>query len=461
MTEKQTKEYEKFLNYYSLKDSIIEKLLRSNVFLPFGLEALKYPIIFTENLPAKAPACTDFNNIYINPNDSFFIDSGDKILYVLTFVILHEIGHNIFMHKIRGERKDPTAWQYSIDYFLNLFLRNIELENRHWEEQSNLILMNIDQYSDQILFDEKFNNMIEEEIYEKLLKNNNFKKEESQQSYKDFLDEVGLPSDGVPNDSKIKVTKTQLEIDGKTEKKTFVEFPKPEETKEVQKAEEQFDDQLAKTMFETRILSKGFQSSTFENFLKRIFKTKVSWDVILRDSILIELQKKGDISYSKPRMIWLSQPTLPYLPNVQEEETYGTLVLLIDESGSMTDEDIAKAIDIAQQADSYYKNVLVIKHDTIVKWSKLYEDKLIQKDIDELCIRRHQGGTSHSDAFQKVLEFEKNNNTFISLVLSLTDLCSNIPQAQKILPSRIPRIYLRTNKDYTINDVIGKIIDLS
>jgi len=255
------------------------------------------------------------------------------------------------------------------------------------------------------------------------------------------------------------ITETELKYDGKNFKKTTVEFPKGEQTDQVKESEESFDSNLAKTMFESRIMNRGFQSSQFEKFIKRIFKVSIPWDVILRDSILIELQKKGDINYSRPRLSWLVNPTMPYLANIQEEEVYGTLALVIDESGSMTEEDIAKAVEIAQQADSYYKNIFVIKHDSQVRWNKLYENKLTSNDVNELCVRRHSGGTSHTDAFNTVLKFEKENNTFISLVLCLTDMCSDLRESQKILPTRIPRIYLKV-LDYSTEGIIGKVINV-
>ena len=459
MIEKQTKEYVKFSKYYSIRDQVLEKFLRSNTFLPFGLEALKYPTIFTSNVPLNAPACTDFKYIYLNPEDSFFKDIKVDIHTGLTFAYLHEISHNIFNHLSRGNGKDQHLWGYATDYFINLFLRNIELENKEWDEQCALISMRIDQYSDKILFSTKFENMIEEEIYEKLQKDGSYTTKESKQSYKDFLNDIGLSDDNVSDDTQIKVTETELKYGGKVNKKIFIEFPKIEQIDQNKDSEKSFDDSLAKQMFETRILSKGFQSSSFEKFIKRIFTTKVPWDVILRDSILIELQKKGDINYSRPRLTWLCNPTMPYLASITDEEVYGTLVLLIDESGSMTDEDISKAVDIAQQSDSYYKNIYIIKHDSEVRWDKLYEDKLTKNDVDELCMRRHSGGTSHRDAFNKVLEFEKKSNTFVSLVLCLTDMLSDLQESQKILPSRIPRIYLKV-LDYKVEGITGKVINV-
>jgi len=458
-----TKEQEKFSDYYSIQESIVEKFLRSNTFLPFGLESLKYPVIFTEKVPMGAPAATDYQYIYINPIDELFKDKKINFRHFLSFLNLHEICHNIFNHKIRGDGRDQILWNYSTDFFINLFLRNIEKENKQWDDQANLIVLNIDTYQDQILFDESFSNMIEEEIYELLQKNSHYTKKESEVSYKDFLDDVGIPSDNIPEDIKVKVIETNLKY-GKTNcKQTIIEFPtlKSQEDPKQKEARE-LDNKLAKTMFENRILGRGFESKEFEKFIKRIFIVKVNWEVILRDSILIDLQKSSDISYGHPRLTWLTQPSLPYMANYTEEEKYGTLFLLIDESGSMSDDDIDKAINIVQQADSYYKNIYVLKHDTLVLWSKLYEEKLTEKDIDELHFRKHYGETSHRDAFNKVLEFSKDQNLDISLILSLTDMCSDLEESQKILPIKIPRIYLRTIEVFEnkCENIVGKVINI-
>jgi predicted metal-dependent peptidase len=438
-----TKEYQESVG------KTIEKFLRSEVYKPFGLALLKYDIIFTEHVPLGAPAATDYQRIYINPNDEFFTKCKVPVDFIIAFVLCHEIGHIIFMHDQRIGNRESNLWNYATDFMLNLLLKNIESESKDWETQQRLVSMDILNFKKLICYDEEFEGMIEEEIYERLQQDGNFKKDVQHQSYKKFLDEVGVPSDGVGEDDQITVTKTELEINGTTRKKTFIDFPdvKAPGSQCDSDAKDETETQLAKTMFETNILSKGFESKSFEKFLRRMFNAKVPWQTILQDSILIELQRSCDISYGRPRMIWLANPSLPYLPNYEEEEVLGTLVIIIDESASIQDEDIEKAIDIAQQADSYYKNIYAIKHDTQVHWDKFYEDKLTEDDIDELLVRRHSGGTSHKDAFAKVVEFDKKPDCYVSLVLSVTDMASDIESAQEILPRRIPRIYLQNEGD--------------
>lgn len=443
--------------YEEMKEQILERLLRSETFLPFGLELLKRNILFTDKVPKGVPAATDFKRIYINPENDFFKHSSVNHICILLFAFLHEIGHIIFCHDKRSQGKDKHLWWYACDFMLNLFLYNIEKELNGWENQSNLLVMRMSSYTDKILFSEKFSNMLEEEIYDYLQQNGNYSKEEKEESYKDFLDSIGASSDGIDEESKIKITKVDLDFDNHHEKKVFIEFP---DSEEVQSDNEELDLNLTKCMFETRIMQRGFQNIKFEGFLKKIFNVKIPWDAILLDSIMIELQKSSDISYGKPRMSWLINSHLPYMPNYTEEENFGTVVFLIDESASIMNDDIAKAVSVIQQSDSYYKNVFVIKHDTLVKWSKLYEE-INDEDIAELLIRKHLGGTSHKDAFQKVIDFSNKSDTYISLVISITDLFSDIKQAQSILPMSIPRLYLRSNKEYTnVKDIVGKVITI-
>ena len=450
----------KYYKFYSLKEKLVSELLRSEIYLPFGLESLKYKTIFTDTVPMGAPACTDFKHIFINPENKFYQRPDVKFEQILTFVFLHEICHNLFMHEKRGLNRDPELWNYATDFFINLFLYNLEIENNGWETQHKLALMNLDKYTDQVMFDEKFNNMIEEEIYNELQQNGSYTKKQSQQSYKDFLDKVGVPNDNIPSDAKVTITQSELNYGGKIYKKVNVEFPViNSDVSNSEKESQELDASISKIMFENRIKDRGFQNKMFEGFVKRLFGVKIPWDTILRDSLLTDLTKKGDISYSRPSKVWLCNPTLPYLTTITENDELGSVVLCIDESGSISHEDIGKAIDIVNQAKSYYKNTLVLKHDTVCKWQKLYSDELTAEDISELSIRQHCGGTSHKDVFTKINEFSKQEDVIISIILCVTDLVSDVKETQNIIPNNIPRIYLQSG-DYEIEGIIGKVIKI-
>lgn len=451
---------DKYYKYYLLKEKIVSELLRSDVLLAFGLEALKYKTIFTDVVPMNAPACTDFKHIFINPDNEFYKRTIGLFESMLTFTYLHEICHNMFMHEKRGVGKDNELWNYATDFFINLFLFHLEEENSSWEAQHRLAVMEINRYSDQILFDLKFDNMIEEEIYRELQQNGSYKKQESKQSYKKFLDSVGAPNDNISDDLMIDITQSELSYDGKKFKKTTIKFPDQNSNPSQTSNTEDSDVSLSKMMFENRIKDKGFENKLFEGLIKKLFGVKVPWDTILRDSLLTDLTKKGDISYSKPRLSWLCNPTIPYLANFNDDDVLGTIVLCIDESGSISMEDLSKAIDIINQSKSYYKNIFVIKHDTISSWSKLYEGELTENDINELYIRKHSGGTSHKDAFTKIVDLSKQSDVNISIVLCITDMMSDLKETQHILPLNIPRIYIQSG-EYSVDGIIGKVIKVN
>jgi len=435
-----------------------ERILRSTIFKSYGLILLGYDIIVTDQLSYNIPAYIDHKRIYINPNDSFYKLKDIPLDHIITFVLLHEISHILFMHQERCGNRDMHLWGYATDYMINLFLDNIEKEN--WEIQHQLINMYISTFSDDILYDEQYNGMIEEEIYDKLQQDGKFTKKETTQSYKDFLDEIGIPSDHISKNEEIQIIETQLEIEDQIKRKIFIDFPRVESDNNQTDDQPISDDQLMKTMFETNIISRGFENKQFKTFLTRAFGSIVPWQIILQDSILIDLQKSSNISYGRPRLAWLVNPTLPYLPSYEEEEVLGTLIMIIDESASIANKDIEIAIDIVQQASSYYKNILIIKHAITADWVKLYPKNLTPDDIDELLIRQHSGGTSHIDAFNKVVEFDRCIDNSISLILVITDMVSDIKDSQSILPDRIPRIYLRTDDRWDYGDILGKVITI-
>ena len=103
-----------------------------------------------------------------------------------------------------------------------------------------------------------------------------------------------------------------------------------------------------------------------------------------------------------------------------------------------------------------------MKHDTKVRWDKMYSNQLSAEDIDELLTRRHCGGTSHKDVFSGILNYIKHNQdeNQLSLVILVTDLYSDIESSQNIIPPYIPRIYLRSDETKSIDSIIGKVITI-
>jgi len=148
-----------------LQSIIVSKALRCNIFLPFGLDLLNFEIVYTDNVPLGAPAATDYERIYINPNSHIFkLATGDLTQRcILTFLLCHESFHPKLFHDKRRGKRDPELWNIACDFVINLLLSKLERESKDVCPSSPLVDMKVDKIDD-ILIDDRFDNMIEEEV---------------------------------------------------------------------------------------------------------------------------------------------------------------------------------------------------------------------------------------------------------------------------------------------------------
>ena len=440
------------------------------VFQPIGISLLNYDFVFRSNLPGGAPACTDFDKIYIDPTSGMFVKYDfEKIMNIMMF---HEVLHILLYHDKRQGLREHDIWNIATDHVINNLLHSLEEEIYNSNTSKLTIPMGIGNIDhDHICMDYKYKGMSEEEVYNALMKENNWTRKVTYVSYNDFENGNNDPSsetDEPGEGPQIEITRTEYEVTGKNGKKqtrshTSIKLPKQEpSTAKDKKKHKDLDRQveLSRQMLKSS-LTKGVGSSAFQSFMGKLFNVKVDWGKILRDSIMTALEKASELTWCTPRIIWLANPkTIPYLPNYEEEEKYGMVVVAIDESGSMGDDDVKKAIDIIRQAKDHYTGIYVLKHDFDVGWEKLYTD-VGEIDINDLLIRRQSGGTSHRDVFEKVNEFQKKNkDDRISAFISVTDMYSDIPETQYLMDMQIPRIYLSTT-DFQVANVVGRVIRIN
>jgi hypothetical protein len=214
---------------------------------------------------------------------------------------------------------------------------------------------------------------------------------------------------------------------------------------------------LARHMFEE--ILRGHGATASKRFLESLTGVKTDWKRILKDSLNRALDRSADLTWGKPRLSWLvNKNHLPYLPDYTDEPELGTLIISIDESASVGDHDVSMAIDIICQAKDRYKKIYVIKHDTNVNWTKEYES-VGNAEKKALLKRRHGGGTSHKEVFEKVMQYIKTGNgEEASVYIGITDMDSDIQNVQKVLAPWMPRIYLTRNKSLP-EGIIGKVIN--
>ena len=176
-----------------------------------------------------------------------------------------------------------------------------------------------------------------------------------------------------------------------------------------------------------------------------MFHIKIDWKKILRNSLQTALEKSDYFTWNKPRISLYGMNNAPYLPSqCMDAEKYGVLIVARDESGSMSNEEVAKAAGIIADAKEHYKKIIIIKHDyNIVSINEFNE--LDEKAKNILLTREAGGGTSHKEVFEWVKDYyikNKDTEDAISCFISITDMESDIEKNQDIIPNKIPIIYI-------------------
>jgi predicted metal-dependent peptidase len=160
-------------------------------------------------------------------------------------------------------------------------------------------------------------------------------------------------------------------------------------------------------------------NSVFQIF-KDFITVEIPWEVLLEKAVLKQLA----LSRPSDDRTWrtINKKILCHnyiLPGKDQEETIDTILFCIDTSGSMSDTDIKKAINIVDQ--SYHKehNIRLIMHDTII------QQNIILSDINDIYKVIGRGGTSHQPVFDWIENYIKENDD-LSLIVFITDFCSDI-----------------------------------
>src|SRR3990167_10469517 len=125
----------------SIKDQLIQSRLDLLVDYPFyGSLALHLPLVESKAVPTFA---TDYKKIYYNPEFVERCSREDK-----RFILCHELSHVVFLHGIRRGDREIERWNLATDFAINAILK----------KEFNFVPKGG-------LYNEKFENMTAEKIY--------------------------------------------------------------------------------------------------------------------------------------------------------------------------------------------------------------------------------------------------------------------------------------------------------
>lgn len=483
---------EKMKEHYT---RIVYQMSKDKLFVAVGLELISIDVILDDNESFKLKDMTFAyynpitNTMHINIEDPFFTKATSEHDRIgkLFFIVYHEACHKLLMHSERRNNRDCSLWNIAADYEVhNMLYLNAELVK---EQNGNAVMCNyvntakniitsnhnkkkIDHKNGEVevLFSEKLVDKIAEEIYQLI---QNSKVEESSIYYMsgdndNDNDNGESPSneegenanDGNSNNNNnsknggVKVTKTTYTLpDGSKHSVVSIDWPDPQKLDGKSSEERQNDAnnrELRKQLWENSISSiaeksKGSLSSAAKSFLKKLFRVKLDWEKILKNSLNTILQRADEFSWAKTRMSTFALD-LPTLPGIDDSETgKGTLIVARDESGSMSDNDIAAAASIILDAKEHYKKIIVIKHDIEIAETKEFEEA--SDEVTKMLLTRSAcGGTSHQYVFSFLIDYYKkhrySDDEKISCFISITDGCSDIQSYQDEIPGDIPMVYL-------------------
>jgi len=286
----------------------------------------------TKNNLLCPTACVDKNGHIIFNLEFVATLSNEQFL----FLVAHEICHFVFEHAPRMGSRDPLLWNISADYAINLML--------HYQ------FNNMKYVIKDIVFDDSWNNggeckydgLTVEAIYEDLKndKDNKFVKAMgSGNSPKDIVvcifDENETDPNGKPSDNDIKY------VDIRSRR-----VPLPNKKgKSPERISQEMKDHVRKAITEAFTISKsqGNLPANFERAIHKLLKPKIDWISALRQRLRhgVSRMEKRDTTWMIPNRRFLGGDFV-FPSNIGPESP--KICYAIDTSGSMSQEDITKAI---------------------------------------------------------------------------------------------------------------------
>jgi predicted metal-dependent peptidase len=469
-----------------LIDNLSAKMLKNDVGAPFGLSMISTNI---RNYPVSniLPTIAFWNPV----DDSFNIDVEaikdkaeekgiDEIIFLVS-IVMHEISHRVLDHDNRKGERIHAAWNIATDIFINsYFLKTIwpELDIKRFKniDLDKIDFENVYHITDGVIDDEKeFKNKYEEEIYRKIMDENDpqFKEEEieieleipNDERNDNQNDQQDQQNNGQSNGSNSKI-KVKAKITKYKDKVIDVEIQQEGLPQEItDKIEENMDkklsnDKLANQIMKENIRKRGFGSALGQHILDGLTKVKIPWEKVLKDSLLTSFSKTDELGWSKIRKSSMTWDM--YFPDYIEEESVECVIIAIDESGSMSDDELKKGLSIVLDLSDMYDKIIIMKHDFDVTDVKEFENVKDDKDgaknqiIEFAKNRKASGGTSHKDVFEKIRD-EYGKKYDISTILLFTDGYSDIQSHLSIIDRWKRSTFLLLPHQDSINVDLNKI----
>ncbi len=329
---------------------------------------------------------------HINIYENFI---NEHSIEELEFILLHEILHIIDGDTYRCKTRNHILFNLAADHVINTTLKSaVDNDEIPAAIPSSAFIIKELEHKD----------LTKEEVYEYLLENAS-------------IYNVGLIDNN--NASEVEIgDQSELVI---SDIKSSSDQEEDKNTSDTLKAE-------ARAVQNIINKERGESSGKLKDLINKIIEIKIPWTDIIQQAITTVVVPSTDSrSWSNIRKRFYVHGI--YLPGNDTELKPGFLIIGVDTSGSINQDDLKKFGSIILQSSNHFDLVRIIKHDIDIHEDKtITAEELKISDIYYKFIGR--GGTSHKYIFNRIEKSYKKNDD-ISMVILLTDFESNIESIWK------------------------------
>ncbi len=316
----------------------------------------------------------------------------------LGFVLTHEICHQVLATAARQMGREPVKWNYATDYAINAMVSEIPMPGaKNWQEK-------LYQMPDNVLFDPKYRNWVVEVIYEDLCR----KDLQSEVIYLELL----LPSS----------EGGELRLPGVLDHQGGIDLHLPLELTADQLELLRSRIQAAVEHFEIGD-SRGHLPKELLRETEVLEAPKIPWQRLLYHFAASALDI-DDYSLARPNKRYRALDLV--VPGLYSEKV-GSIVVALDTSGSMSNEEISEVASEIRGIAPHTQDITLIVADSIIQ-------QVIGFDELESFLQKGEfrggGGTDHVCVFDYIASHHLDPTLFIGL----SDLFSSFPEKQPPYP---------------------------
>lgn len=402
----------------------------------FGMMANKFAWEI-EPLPPQIEGFVKFNledqskiesgAIHINET---YLTKPDYTYNNLVFILCHELLHILNKHGLRRGDRDFAMWNVACDHVIEIFLKRMSDIIKPYNNQYNII---------EDLYNHKQDCTVEY-AYDWIKSHPNSVK----------IGQTGEMFIEVTDGSGNYLFTVVAELGGITSA-----------LDEDENVKAMLTDQIvaeARAIFEN-IKAKGDSPGYMVTYLDKILKVEIPWETLLEKAIKTNVIMKPD------ERTWrcLNKFYIPHKINlpgyalIEDTEGVGTLIVGVDTSGSISDKNLKKFSSVIENSMKHFKIVKLLTHDVNIHQRKEFTKDNIGEFYNFVQKIGYQGrgGTSHRHFFKEIqTEYWEKDKDDLSMVISLTDMCSDIESQYKQyewIRNNLPLVFIITQDGSIIN----------